>query len=135
MTERKYIINQLLTKIEVSLLNQKKELAFLFSLLWKNKKLKNDRKIKINKKIKINNPLSGSLAKVWTEFKIPDLTKKVPVILKVNVEIDNINVHNFNICLFSKTIIVCKSAVKQSHGISDTFSTGSQNQNPPQPSS
>ena len=89
----------------------------------------------MNKNIKINSPLVGSFANVWTEFKIPDLTKKVPVILKANVEIDNIIVHNFNSCLFSKTIIVCKSAVKQSHGIRDTFSTGSQNQNPPQPSS
>ena len=31
-------------------------------------------------------PLEGSLAKVWTEFKIPDLTKNVPVTLSVKVE-------------------------------------------------
>ncbi len=42
----------------------------------------------MNKKIKINNPLSGSFANVCTEFKIPDLTKKVPHILNVNVAID-----------------------------------------------
>ena len=30
-------------------------------------------------------PLDGSLAKVCTELSIPDLTKKVPVTLKVNV--------------------------------------------------
>ena len=31
-------------------------------------------------------PLEGSLAKVWTEFRIPDLTKNVPVTLKINFE-------------------------------------------------
>ena len=37
--------------------------------------------------------------------------------------------------LFSKTKIQCRRAVKLIHGIKDIFSTGSQNQNPPQPSS
>ena len=36
---------------------------------------------------------------------------------------------------FSKTKIVCKSAVKQNQGIKDIFSTASQNQNPPHPNS
>ena len=31
-------------------------------------------------------PLEGSLANVCTEFKIPDLTKKVPVTLKIKVK-------------------------------------------------
>ena len=48
-------------------------------------------KIIINvKKIKIYNPLDGSLAKVWTEFNIPDLTKKVPVTLEIKVIRDKI---------------------------------------------
>ena len=42
-------------------------------------------KIKENKNTKINKPLSGSFAKVWTEINIPDLTKKVPVTLKIKV--------------------------------------------------
>ena len=104
-TVRKYIINQLFTKIDVSLLNQKKLSVFLFSTLWKKKKMNNDKKIKQNKKIKINNPLSGSLAKVCTEFKIPDLTKKVPHILSVKVDIDNTTTHDVKILLFSNTII------------------------------
>ena len=37
--------------------------------------------------------------------------------------------------LFSKTKIQCNNAVKQNHGIKETFSTGSQNQKPPHPSS
>ena len=81
-------MNQLLIKIENSLLSQKKLIKFLFSFLWKNKKIKKDKKIKINKNIRINNPLSGSLANVWTEFKIPDLTRNVPHILSEKVVID-----------------------------------------------
>ena len=45
--------------------------------LLKKKKTKIAKKISKNKKININTPLSGSLAKVCTEFNIPDLTKKV----------------------------------------------------------
>ena len=134
-TERKYIINQLLIKIDVSLLSQKKLLLLLVLVLWKNKKIKSDKNIKQNKKIKMNKPLSGSLAKVCTEFKIPDLTKKVPHILKVNVDIDKTTTQEVRANLFSKTKIQWRSVVKASHGIKDTFSTGSQNQKPPHPSS
>ena len=103
--------------------------------LYKMKKINSDNRIKKNRKIKINSPLFGSFANVWTEFNIPDLTKKVPLILKVKVEIDNINVQVANEFLFCKTIIECNKAVKHNHGISETFSTGSQNQKPPQPNS
>ena len=64
-----------------------------------------DKKTKENKKIKINKPLSGSLANVWTEFKIPDLTKNVPHMLSVNVAIDKIITQEVKINLFSKTKI------------------------------
>ena len=36
---------------------------------------------------------------------------------------------------FSETIAECSSAVAASHGIKEAFSTGSQNHQPPQPSS
>ena len=36
------------------------------------------------------NHLEGALEKVWTEFKIPDLTKKVPVTLNIKVIIHKI---------------------------------------------
>ena len=41
----------------------------------------------------------------------------------------------FNEFLFSKTKTECNNAVKHNQGIKETFSTGSQNQNPPQPNS
>ena len=121
--------------IAVSLLCQKK-LDKLFSLfLWKKKKMNNERKINENKKIKINKPLCGSLAKVWTELRIPDLTKNVPLILSKNVVIDKIITHDVKINFFSKTKMQCKSVVNANHGINETFSTGSQNQKPPHPNS
>ena len=83
----------------------------------------------------MNTPLLGSFAKVCTEFKIPDLTKKVPHILNVKVAIDNIIAQDVNIDLFSNAKIQCKRVVSANHGISETFSTGSQNQKPPHPNS
>ena len=94
-----------------------------------------DIKIRIKRKLNIYNPLDGSFAKLLIEFKIPDLTRKVPLILNEKVVIDKIIVHSLNEFLFCNTITVCSSAVKQNHGINETFSTGSQNQKPPQPSS
>ncbi len=41
----------------------------------------------------------------------------------------------FSASRFSTTIAECSSAVPVSHGSSEAFSTGSQNQKPPQPSS
>ena len=46
-----------------------------------------DEKTIVIKKLKIKSPLDGSLENVWTEFKIPDLTKNVPVTLMVKVKI------------------------------------------------
>ena len=57
------------------------------------------------KNIKMNNPLSGSLANVCTEFKIPERTKKVPSILNANVVIHSTRVQDINNDLISKTII------------------------------
>ena len=94
-----------------------------------------DKNIKINKNIRIYNPLSGSLTNVWTEFKIPDRTRKVPHILKVKVAIDKTTTHEVRISFLSKTNTQCNNVVSANHGIKDTFSTGSQNQKPPQPNS
>ena len=44
-------------------------------------------------------------------------------------------VHAFSASRFSTTIAECSSAVPASQGISEAFSTGSQNHQPPQPSS
>ena len=75
------------------------------------------------------------MANVCTEFNIPDLTKKVPHILRVNVVIDNITTQDVSAAFLSSTTMQCNSAVNVSHGIKETFSTGSQNQKPPHPSS
>ena len=95
----------------------------------------NDKNINTDRKINIKIPRCGSFAKVCTEFNIPDLTKNVPLMLEVNVQRARIIVHDCIFDFFSKTDVQCNKAVKQNHGISETFSTGSQNQNPPQPSS
>ena len=47
----------------------------------------------MNKNIKMNKPLPGSEANVWTEFKTPDLTRKVPAKLSENVRIARTIVH------------------------------------------
>ena len=122
-------------KIDVSLLNKKNELELWLSDLWKTRKINKEIKININKKVKMNKPLSGSFANVWTEFKIPERTKNVPHILNVKVVIDKITTQELRMDLFSKIRIQCSKVVKAIHGIKETFSTGSQNQNPPQPSS
>ena len=66
---------------------------------------------------------------------MPDLTKKVPHMLNVNVEIAKIITHDVNNNFRSKIRIQCKRVVKAIQGINETFSTGSQNQKPPQPNS
>tara|TARA_B100000780_G_scaffold177976_1_gene124771 strand:- start:34 stop:213 length:180 start_codon:yes stop_codon:yes gene_type:complete len=50
------------------------------------KKIVKEEKIINDKNKSMYIPLEGSLANVWTEFKIPDLTKNVPVTLSVKVE-------------------------------------------------
>ena len=121
--------------MDVSLLSNENETKFRLSVLWKTKKINKEIKININKKVNINKPLSGSFANVWTEFKIPDRTKKVPHILSVKVVIERIITQELRADLFSKTKTQCNKVVSASHGIKETFSTGSQNQNPPQPNS
>ena len=99
------------------------------------KNIPKDKNIKINKKTKIKIPLAGSLAKVCTEFNIPDLTKNVPHILSIKDAMHSITTHDVKSGLRSKTKMQCNNAVSVNHGIKETFSTGSQNQNPPHPSS
>ena len=53
--------------------------------------------------------------------------------LSVNVAIERIITHEVKIDFFSNTKIQCKRVVNANQGIKETFSTGSQNQKPPQP--
>src|SRR5438552_1687312 len=82
-----------------------------------------------------NTPRVGSLAKACTETSTPDLTRKVPMMLKPKVIIANNKVHPLKTLRFSETIKLCNNAVDASHGNNEAFSTGSQNHQPPQPNS
>jgi hypothetical protein len=59
----------------------------------------------------------------------------VPISASVKVAQINDTFHTFSIPRFSCTMIECRNAVPTSHGITEAFSTGSQAQYPPQPSS
>ena len=83
----------------------------------------------------MNTPRVGSLAKECTEFRMPERTMKVPESESEKVPIASSTVQTFSASRFSTTIAECRSAVPVSQGIRLAFSTGSQNQKPPQPSS
>ena len=80
-------------------------------------------------------PRVGSLAKAWTEVSTPERTRKVPSSDSEKARIASRMVQIFSASRFSITTAECSSAVPASHGISEAFSTGSQNHQPPQPSS
>lgn len=85
--------------------------------------------------IRMKMPRSGSLAKAWTEVITPDRTMKVPIRLKPKAMIARRIVQAFRLSRFSTTMEECNSAAASNQGMKLAFSTGSQNQNPPQPSS
>ena len=89
----------------------------------------------ITKINKIKTPRSGSLAKACTDVRTPERTIKVPIRENPKAKIANNIVQAFNASLFSTTMAECSKATEISHGIKLAFSTGSQNQNPPQPNS
>ena len=80
-------------------------------------------------------PRCGSFANEWTLSIIPERTINAPNRLKANIKIPKNNVHVFRMLDFEEAKSECINAVAASHGIRATFSTGSQNQYPPQPSS
>ena len=82
-----------------------------------------------------NIPRSGSLAKECTEVRIPERTTKAPTRLNEKARMASRIVQAFSVSRFSTTIAECSSAQATSHGMKLTFSTGSQNHQPPQPSS
>jgi len=83
----------------------------------------------------MNMPRSGSVAKACTEVRTPERTKNVPIRLRENPMIASRMVQLFSVSRFSTTMAECSKAVATSQGMKLAFSTGSQNQNPPQPSS
>ena len=83
----------------------------------------------------MNTPRDGSLAKAWTEVSTPERTRNVPSSESEKVRIARSTVQIFSASRFSITSAECKSAVPASQGMKEAFSTGSQNHQPPQPSS
>ena len=71
----------------------------------------------------------------WIESRIPERTRNVPRIDNVPAASTSDAFQTFSIPRFSWIMIEWMNAVMHSHGISAAFSTGSQAQYPPQPSS
>ena len=80
-------------------------------------------------------PRSGSTAKACTEVSTPERTRKVPSSDSENEAIASSSVQPPKLPRFSVTACEWISAAPASHGMKLAFSTGSQNQKPPQPSS
>ena len=78
-------------------------------------------------------PRAGSWAKACTEVSTPERTRKVPSSESEKARMARRTVQLFSASRFSTTMAECSSAVPASQGISEAFSTGSQNQKPPQP--
>ena len=80
-------------------------------------------------------PRSGSTAKACTLVRMPERTRKVPTMLIEKATTPSMIVQVRSASRAASTLTEWSSAVAASHGISDAFSTGSQNHQPPQPSS
>ena len=80
-------------------------------------------------------PRRGSTAKACTDVRIPERTRKVPIRESEKARMASRMVQTFSASRFSITSAECSSAVAASHGMKEAFSTGSQNHQPPQPSS
>ena len=80
-------------------------------------------------------PRAGSVAKAWTDVSTPERTRKVPSRLRAKVTMARKMVHPLRVSRFSSTTAEWSSAVPASQGMNEAFSTGSQNHQPPHPSS
>ena len=91
--------------------------------------------MKIVSKARIKMPREGSEAKECTDTSTPERTRNVPSRLSENAKMASSKVQLLNKPRFSVTASEWISAVHTSHGMNEAFSTGSQNHQPPQPSS
>src|SRR6218665_1648419 len=82
----------------------------------------------------MNTPRVGSVAKACTDVSTPDRTRNVPSSDSENGLIARMMVQFLNVPRLSVTASEWISAVPTSHGMNEAFSTGSQNHQPPQPS-
>ena len=85
--------------------------------------------------ISSSTPRVGSTAKAWTLVSTPERTRKAPSIEKVKAARARNAVQPGSAPRFSVTMAECSNAAPISHGMKLAFSTGSQNHQPPQPSS
>ncbi len=91
--------------------------------------------VKIAMIARMNTPRRGSTAKACTDVSTPERTRNVPSRESEKVRIASRMVQTLRESRFSITSAECSSAVPASQGMKDAFSTGSQNHQPPQPSS
>ncbi|MNL20509.1 hypothetical protein D3C87_1417590 [compost metagenome] len=101
-------------------------------------RIANNRKappIRTARMVRMTSPRVGSLAKVWTDVRMPERTRNVPSRDSEKVMMDRKIVQILRALRFSITSAECSSAVPASQGMKLAFSTGSQNHQPPQPSS
>ena len=94
----------------------------------------NEPKMNSARMTRMNTPRCGSLAKACTEVSTPERTRKVPSSENEKARTARKIVQTFSASRFSITATEWMKAVPASQGMSDAFSTGSQNQKPPQPS-
>src|SRR5215469_3675326 len=76
----------------------------------------------------------GDCANACTELTTPDRVRNVPKMQRKKVPDTRTMFQTFIIPFFSCIITECRNAVAVIHGSSDAFSTGSQAQYPPHPS-
>ena len=87
------------------------------------------------RKPRMNTPRAGSVAKACTDTSTPERTRKVPSSDSENAMIASSTVQDFSRPRFSVAASEWISAVPTSQGMNEAFSTGSQNHQPPHPSS
>ena len=80
-------------------------------------------------------PRLGSTAKACTEVRTPERTRNVPMRDKEKARMASRMVQTLSASRFSITRAECNRAVAASQGMKEAFSTGSQNHQPPHPSS
>ena len=78
---------------------------------------------------------SRSSPKACTDCTMPERVMKVPKIVSRNVTMTSVTFHTRSMLRRSCTMTECRKAVAVNHGNRPAFSTGSQPQYPPQPSS
>src|SRR5512143_2200229 len=87
------------------------------------------------RKIRMKMPRLGSVANAWTEVSTLELKMNVPKSDSEKAKMASSTVQFLKLPRFSVTASEWISAVPTSHGMKEAFSTGSQNHQPPQPSS